>query len=84
MKSRDKLIPIVALSGALLGGCAIGGQSTPSFAQTSGPVPRNHIYYFSGFKTVDRDYIRRYACEDRRIMACTCMSPHGGSCDCSC
>ena len=78
MKSRAKLIPLAALSAALLGGCAISGPYTSSIPQAS------QLYFFRGPKTVDKDYIDRYACADGRLLVCTCTSLHAHSCDCSC
>ena len=78
MKSRDKLIPLAALSAALLGACTSGGQSTLNVN------PPGQLYFFRGLKTVDTDYIDRYACADGRLLVCTCTSFHAHTCDCSC
>jgi hypothetical protein len=84
MKSRDKLISLVALSAAVLGGCVSGGPSTLTFAHSAQPAQRDQTYLFRGLKTVDRDYIDRYACADGRILVCACTSLHARTCDCSC
>jgi hypothetical protein len=78
MRTRARLASLVPLSAALLGGCVSSGQSTLSVMRPQ------QLYIFRGLKTVDRDYIDRYACPDRRPLMCTCTSPHSESCDCSC
>jgi hypothetical protein len=81
MKSRDKLISLVTLSALLLDGCASIGQSTLNVAQ---PARQDQTYFFRGFKTVDTDYIGRYACADGQPLICSCTSLHARSCDCRC
>ena len=84
MKTRDKLIFIAALSAALLDGCAIGGPSALNFAHAAQPALPDQTYYFRGLKTVDTEYIDRYACADGRPLVCSCTSLHARTCDCSC
>jgi hypothetical protein len=74
----------VALSAALLGGCTISSQSTLNLGHAAQPVLPDQTYYFRGFRTVDTDYIDRYACADGRTLVCTCTSLHARTCDCSC
>lgn len=78
MRTRVKLVSLVLLSAALLGGCVSSGQSTLSLTGAQ------QLYVFHGLKTVDRDYLNRYACPDGRPLICTCTSAHSRSCDCSC
>ena len=78
MRTRAKLIPLVPLFAILLVGCAT------SFQSTSSVTPPQQLYIFRGLKTVDRDYMDRYACPDGRPLICTCSSLHSRSCDCSC
>jgi hypothetical protein len=34
--------------------------------------------------TVDRDYIKRYACASGKPLVCQCASTRLGNCECSC
>jgi hypothetical protein len=79
MESRDKLIFLVTLSAALLGGCATGGQSSVQFAR---PDPR----FYSGrmLLNLDRSYLDRYTCPEGKPPICSCASLRTGTCDCSC
>ena len=82
MKSRTRLVSLVALSAAQLAGCAsIGPSSTLHFAQ---PTRQDQTYVFRGFKTVDTEYIGRYACADGGVLLCSCTSTHARTCDCWC
>jgi hypothetical protein len=79
MNSRN--VVLAALSASLLSACATGGEP---FTASAAP-PDRQIYYFTGFATVDKDYINRYACKDDRVtLVCSCQSRLTRSCDCRC
>jgi hypothetical protein len=83
MKFESLLVPVAALSAVLLGGCASVGRPTLGQSTLHHSQPQQ-LYYFRGLKTVDRDYIDRYACADGRLLVCQCTSTHARTCDCSC
>jgi hypothetical protein len=77
MNPRNVLL--AALSASVLCACTTGGESL-----SVAPQNQRQIYYFSGFATVDADYINRYACLNPQVVpVCTC-SPPGHTCDCRC
>ena len=80
MKSASLLVSLAALSAVSFGGCTTIGQSTSSLAP---PTPQD-TYYFRGFRTVDTDYIGRYACADGSVLLCSCTSRRARTCDCWC
>ena len=56
-------VVIAALSACVLCACTTGGESLSVASRD-----KSQIYYFSGFATVDADYIDRYACTNRQVI----------------
>ena len=74
MSSRELNLLFVAASAVLLASCS----AVP-------PVPASRMPYFVEGRsvTVDRQYIKRYACASGKPLVCRCTSQLG-DCDCSC
>ena len=74
MSSRRPSLLFAAASAVLLASCSV----VP-------PVPAASMPYFLQGRsvTVDRQYIKRYACASGKALLCRCPSQLG-NCDCSC
>ena len=72
-------VVLAALSASLLCACTTGGESLSVASRD-----KSQIYYFSGFATVDADYIDRYACTNRQVIPVCICSRGARTCDCRC
>lgn len=74
MSSRELSLLCVTASAVLLASCS-----------AVAPIPASSMPYFVEGRsvTVDRQYIKRYACASGKALVCRCPSKLG-NCDCSC
>lgn len=75
MSSRKLSLWLAAAATLLLPACSV---------QPPQPAAKMPYFIDGHVKTVDVDYLDRYACASGTPLICSCSSTKLGTCDCSC